>query len=112
MSNEQKEKIAHALSQWFEAGHSRFTLILTGDLAGSVLLANDCRPAAPLIVERRVISKQTGEIVERIERPLSIEALAADPHNGPALVEAVRSRLAGAIAPPPICPPVPRNLRA
>lgn len=107
----QNEQISQALAQWFEAGHSRLTLVLAGSLSGSVLLASDRRPAAPEIIQRQVISNRTGEIVERIETPLSIGDLAADPHNGPALVEAVRSRLAGAIAPPPICPRVPRNIR-
>jgi hypothetical protein len=103
--------ISDALAQWFEAGHSRMTLILVGDLAGSVLLVSDKRPEPPEAIVRQVISTVTGSVVERRERPISIEQLAADPDNGPALVHAVRARLAGAIAPPPICPRLPQNIR-
>lgn len=102
-------EIASALERWFDAGHSRFTLILSGARAGSVLIAHDRRPASPDIFERSVVSRATGEIVERSETPLSMDQIAADPDNGPALVQAVGARLAGAIAPPPICQ---RSLRA
>lgn len=105
------EDLRACLNQWFEAGHSRLPLILSGKLAGSVLVAHDKRPAPPQLIVRQVISLETGLIVERIEREATLAEFAADPDNGPALAEAVRSRLAGRVAPPPICPKLPQNIR-
>lgn len=95
--------IERSLALWFANGHSRFTLILQGARRGRVLLANASAEPPYEIIERHVISDRNGLILERSETPLSAKALACDPVNGPALVAAVRARLLGETAPPPIC---------
>lgn len=97
------EDIHQALYLWFADGHSRFTMILDGSRRGEVLIAHGKEEAAPEIFARRVQSDEHRRVVSRLESPFSAADLAADPLNGPALIRAVEARLAGEIAPPPIC---------
>jgi hypothetical protein len=93
-----------SIQTWFEAGHSRFAMILQGPLYGSVLLISDKRPAAPEYCIRQILSDDNGIVQERRERASSAGEIAADPANGPAVLRAISERLSGSVAPPPICP--------
>lgn len=103
-----RSDIAAALGRWFDDGHSRLAMVLAGTRQGKVLLAS-ATPSGPQLTERHIVSGADGIIVSRSETTLSLDELAADPANGPALIQAVEDRLAGLVAPPPICrPPRPK----
>lgn len=95
-----------SLRAWFDAGHSRFALILQGDKSGSVLLASNQGADAPALTIRQVISNDQSIVTERREQSISLLDLAADSLNSQALIQASKARLAGSIAPPPICPTI------
>lgn len=99
-----------SLRAWFDAGHSRFALILQGDKSGSVLLASNQGAEAPALTIRQVISNDQSIVTERREQSISMQEFAADSLNSAALIQASQARLAGAIAPPPICPTI-RSIR-